>query len=170
MQTGQNVLIIGTGPSGVDLVIHLSNIAKRITISRNKPKHETKEQYEKRQNSLPSKSILKDNVKHFTSNGAEFIDGTRDTFDTIIYATGKLQFILTSIFHELIRFITNEYFAGYLYSYPFLSVDSGIHVEDNFVQPLYKHIFNIEHPTMAFIGLPMTSNNFHTFDLQVNFS
>lgn len=57
--------------------------------------------------------------------------------------------------------------AGYNYSYPFLSIGTGIHVEDNFVQPLFKHIFNIEHPTMAFIGLPMTSNNLHLFDLQV---
>lgn len=60
-----------------------------------------------------------------------------------------------------------ETFAGYNYSYPFLSIGTGIHVEDNFVQPLFKHIFNIEHPTMAFIGLPMTSNNLHLFDLQV---
>lgn len=89
LKTGQNVLVIGTGPSGVDLVIHLSNVAKRVTISRNKPKHETKEQYEKRQNSLPPKTILKDNVKHFTTDGAEFIDGSRDTYDTIIYATGE---------------------------------------------------------------------------------
>lgn len=81
--------MIGTGPSGVDLVIHLANVAKTVTISRNKPKHETKEQYEKRINSLPPNTILKDNVKHFTADGAEFIDGTQEKFDTIIYATGE---------------------------------------------------------------------------------
>lgn len=59
--------------------------------------------------------------------------------------------------------------AGYSYSYPFLSIESGIHVEDNFIQPLYKHIFNIEHPTMGFIGLAMAAYKLPLFDLQVNF-
>lgn len=58
---------------------------------------------------------------------------------------------------------------GYRYSIPFLSVDSGIHIEDNFVQPLYKHIFNIEHPTMVFIGLADLLGAFHTVELEVNF-
>lgn len=57
---------------------------------------------------------------------------------------------------------------GYKYSYPFLSVDSGIFIDDNFVEPLYKQIINIEHPTMAFIGIPSSAPNFHMFDLQVN--
>lgn len=89
MEIDQNVLVIGTGPSGVDLVIHLSNVANRVTISRKKPKHETKEEYEKRLNSLPPKTTLKDNVKRLTTDGAEFIDGTQEKYDTIIYATGK---------------------------------------------------------------------------------
>lgn len=48
-----------------------------------------------------------------------------------------------------------------------LSVDSGIHVEENYVQPLYKHIINIEHPTMAFIGIPTTLIPYPFMDLQV---
>lgn len=59
-------------------------------------------------------------------------------------------------------------FLGYKYAYPFLSVDSGIHVDDNFVQPLYKHVINIEHPTMAFIGIPQSSLNYYLYDRQVN--
>lgn len=80
--------MIGTGPSGVDLVIQLSNVAKRVTLSRNRPKKETREARKRREDSLPPKTILKDNVKRFTSNGAEFIDGTTQTYSTIIYATG----------------------------------------------------------------------------------
>lgn len=44
-------------------------------------------------------------------------------------------------------------FVGYNYTYPFLSVDCGICIADNIVNPLYKCIFNIEHPTMVFIGV-----------------
>lgn len=68
-------------------------------------------------------------MKRFTKTGAEFNDGTEQTFSVIFYAT------------------------GYNYTYPFLANDSGITFDNNNVQPLYKHIFNIEHPTMLFIGL-----------------
>lgn len=61
-------------------------------------------------------------------------------------------------------------FSGYNFEYPFLSVDSGIHVDDNFVQPLFKQIINIEHPTMAFIGVPFTASTTQCYDLQVCFS
>lgn len=96
--------MIGTGPSGIDLVIQLSNIAKRITISRNRPKKESREARKKRENALPPKTILKDNVKRFTSNGAEFIDGTTQTFTTVIYATGihfvRFWYVLWNFFFK----------------------------------------------------------------------
>lgn len=57
---------------------------------------------------------------------------------------------------------------GYNFTYPFLSVDCGIFVDENFVQPLYKQTFNIEHPTMVFIGIPFTVATTRLFDLQVN--
>lgn len=65
---------------------------------------------------------------------------------------------------------SSNIFAGYKFSFPFLSVDSGIFVDDNFVQPLYKQIFNIEHPTMAFIGIPKSSLNYIMMDMQVIFN
>lgn len=65
------------------------------------------------------------------------------------------------------KIIVFFFFLGYKYSYPFLSVDSGIHVEENFVQPLYKHIINIEHPTMAFIDIPTTLFPYPIMNLQV---
>lgn len=84
----QNVLVIGNGPSGVDLVIHISKVAKHVTLSRNKPKKETPEERKRRENALPPKTVLQDNVKRFTADGVEFIDGTTQTFSTIIFATG----------------------------------------------------------------------------------
>ena len=45
--------------------------------------------------------------------------------------------------------------TGYQYSYPFLTNESGIQIEEGgkHVTPLYKHMFNISHPSMVFIGL-----------------
>lgn len=56
---------------------------------------------------------------------------------------------------------------GYKYSFPFLNIECGIHVKDNTVQPLYKHIFNIRYPSMVFIGLIIALVDFQLMDLQV---
>lgn len=90
--------MIGASSSGLDLVNHLSNVAKSVTLSQNKPQHQTKEAREKRKKSLPPGTILKDNVKQFTANGAEFIDGTTQPFTAVIFATGKPPIYLMIIF------------------------------------------------------------------------
>lgn len=84
----ENVLVIGLGPSGMDITAQLSKVANRITFSQYKRPNETKEEREKRQNLLPPKTTLQDDVKRFTPNGAEFIDGTNETFSVVIFATG----------------------------------------------------------------------------------
>lgn len=86
---GEHVLVIGASSSGLDLVNHLANVAKSVTLSQNKLQHQTKEARERRKKSLPAGTILKDNVKRFTADGAEFIDGTTQPFTVIIYATGE---------------------------------------------------------------------------------
>lgn len=58
--------------------------------------------------------------------------------------------------------------SGYIHSYRFLSADCGIHVDNNFVQPLYKHILNIHHPTMAFICIVTAACYNSVSDLQVS--
>lgn len=118
--TGENVLVIGSGSSGIDLVALLSETAKHVTWSRRSSA-----------NTFPYENVTyKGEVKRFTKTGAEFVDGSEETFTVVFCAT------------------------GYTFTFPFLSNDSGITVEENIVHPLYKHIFNIEHPTMAFIGIP----------------
>lgn len=59
-------------------------------------------------------------------------------------------------------------FSGYKYSYPFLDKNTRMLVEDNHVRPLFKQIINIEHPTMAFIGIPFSTAHNWMCDLQVN--
>lgn len=94
---------------------------------------------------FPSNVTQKPDIKRFTENGVEFTDGTHQTFTLVFYCT------------------------GYKYTFPFISVDCGITVEDNYVQPLYKHCVNINYPTMAFIGLPFYVCASQMFDLQVRF-
>lgn len=87
----------------------------------------------------------KSDVKKFRQNGALFMDGSEEQFDYVIYCT------------------------GYQYSFPFLSTDCGIFVQNNHVQPLHKQCINIEHPTMAIIGLPFLVLPTQCFDLQIRF-
>lgn len=51
--------------------------------------NETLEQRKKRESILPPNTELQDDVKHFTPTGAVFIDGSHQTFDVVIYATGN---------------------------------------------------------------------------------
>ena len=49
--------------------------------------------------------------------------------------------------------------SSYLYDFPFLGDDSTITVDDNCVDPLYKHVFPIEvAPDLSFIGVPWKVN------------
>ncbi|KAK8445484.1 hypothetical protein SEVIR_9G334600v4 [Setaria viridis] len=57
--------------------------------------------------------------------------------------------------------------TGYLYDFPFLGDDSTITVDDNCVDPLYKHVFPPEvAPQLSFIGLPWKVIPFPLFELQ----
>lgn len=78
---------------------------------------------------FPRNLRLVADLAEVTETGVLLKDGTRHDVDAILYCT------------------------GFNYSYPFLTTDSGIVVDDNYVSPLYKQLININHTTMAFIGL-----------------
>ncbi|XP_076165841.1 uncharacterized protein LOC143145905 [Ptiloglossa arizonensis] len=59
--------------------------------------------------------------------------------------------------------------TGYRYSFPFLDENCGIHVDNNYVTPLYKHLINIDHPTMCIVGVPTIVLPFPMFDCQVRY-
>uniref|UniRef100_A0A2M4A8U0 Flavin-containing monooxygenase n=1 Tax=Anopheles triannulatus TaxID=58253 RepID=A0A2M4A8U0_9DIPT len=134
---GETVLVIGAGPSGMDMAYEISKRAIRVTLS-----HHLKD---KPQTVFPANVTLKPDVVRLTKTGAIYADGTSEDFSTICYST------------------------GYKYTFPFLSADCGITVEDNHVQPLYKHCINIRYPTMAFIGLPFYVCAAQMMDLQARF-
>lgn len=84
--------MIGFGPSGIDVVMMLSNVkARSVSLSQRKSlANATKDELEKLKNALPN-VIFKDQIKRFTVDGVEFSDGTHQTFTSIIYATGERE-------------------------------------------------------------------------------
>lgn len=84
-------------------------------------------------------------VKKLTTSGAEFVNGSTKVVTTIIYCT------------------------GYVYKFPFLSVDCGLSTDEGFVKPLYKHCLSINRPTLAIIGLPNFVCPNQMFSLQARF-
>ena len=137
----EKVLVIGGGPSGIDLVVQIGKLVKKLVWS-----NHLFETYGKKMNlTLSEKTTEKPDVKKFTEKGAEFVDGSFEEFSTIIYAT------------------------GYDIKFPFLSIDCGLQCDDKYVQPLYKHCLSINHPTLAIIGLPFFAVAMPMFDLQIRF-
>ena len=57
--------------------------------------------------------------------------------------------------------------TGYHYTFPFLTEECGIRVEDRRIVPLYKHTFNSLYTSMAVMGVNFRVVPFPYFDLQV---
>lgn len=59
--------------------------------------------------------------------------------------------------------------TGYSYSFPFLSPECGVEVTSRRVTPLFKHLVNINQPSMCFVGIPIQICPFPQFDLQIRY-
>ncbi|XP_071453994.1 uncharacterized protein [Hetaerina americana] len=95
---------------------------------------------------FPQNVSLAPAVMHAVDNGFMLKGGIHCPADTLVYCT------------------------GYLYDFPFLSQQCKIEVVNgDLVRPLYKHLVNIEHPTMCFIGVPRLCIPFVLFDYQVQY-
>lgn len=55
--------------------------------------------------------------------------------------------------------------TGYCYRFPFLDADL-VHVDDNWVSPLYQDLLHADHPTLGFIGIPFRVVPFPLFEVQ----
>ncbi|XP_022128722.1 senecionine N-oxygenase isoform X1 [Pieris rapae] len=135
--TGKRVLVIGAGPSGMDIAFEITRVTTKVILSHHL-KEEPKSQF-------PDNLVLKPDVVKLDGKKVTFADGTEDEVDVVFLST------------------------GYLYNFPFLHESCDIVVEDNCVEPLYKHLVNIHHPTMCFIGVPYYVCAFSMFDLQVRY-
>ncbi|XP_032518605.1 senecionine N-oxygenase-like isoform X2 [Danaus plexippus] len=133
----KNVLVIGAGPSGLDIALEITSVCSKVILS-----HHIKDQLK---STFPSNLEQKPDVVRIEGNAAVFQDGTTEQIDVVFLCT------------------------GYLYNFPFLHESCDIVVEDNCVEPLYKHVVNIRHPSMCFIGVPYYVCAFSMFDLQVRY-
>lgn len=87
-----------------------------------------------------------------------------------------VEFLLSSTQERAVRFHNGHietnleaiiFCTGYLYSYPFLSAIQPPFVgTGERVQHLYQHIFSIDHPSLAFVGLPKPIIPFPTCEAQ----
>lgn len=75
------MLVIGGGASARDLAYQIAETATRVTLSlHRKPEPESV---------FPSNGVQKPDIKKMTETGAEFVDGTHQTFSVIIHCTGE---------------------------------------------------------------------------------
>lgn len=75
----KSVLIIGGGPSGIDLVYSISEFAKTVISSH----HTHNSTY-----TFANNVIRMGSVQKFTKNGVTFTDGTEVEIDVVIFCTG----------------------------------------------------------------------------------
>ncbi|XP_061166322.1 uncharacterized protein LOC133175230 [Saccostrea echinata] len=94
---------------------------------------------------LPNNVQQKPGIKELGSKSVIFNNGDEAKIDVLLLCT------------------------GYHYHFPFLSDDCQVQISDERLTPLYKHLIHIDHPTMAFIGIPKTICPFPQFDVQVRF-
>lgn len=134
------MLVIGGGPSGIDLALEIGKCASSVGWS-----NHMKASGIDFGISLPKAVKQLPDVVELTENGAKFSDASIEEYSVIVYAT------------------------GYSYNFPFLSVDCGLSSHDKFIYPLYKHCLNINRPSLAIISLTGFSLAMPLFDLQVRF-
>uniref|UniRef100_A0A1B6LY57 Flavin-containing monooxygenase n=2 Tax=Graphocephala atropunctata TaxID=36148 RepID=A0A1B6LY57_9HEMI len=137
--TNKAVLICGAGPSGIDITYDLASSASKIYFSHRSQELKLNE-FPKNVEHVPVVHVVKE-------DHVIFEDGSKSGYiDVILLCT------------------------GYKYALPFLAPECGITIiESKFIQPLYKHIVNINQPTMGFIALPFRTLLLPLIDHQVRY-
>ncbi|XP_041969175.1 senecionine N-oxygenase-like [Aricia agestis] len=77
---GRRVLIVGGGPSGMDIGIDVAEVCKRLIHS-----HHSKANFRTK---FPPHYLKKPDVKEFNETGVIFVDGTYEEIDDVILCTG----------------------------------------------------------------------------------
>lgn len=83
----RRVLVVGAGPSGLDLAMHLANVTAKLVHS-----HHLKYN----QPFFSETYVKKPDIKMFTSNGVIFQDNSFEDLDDVIFATGFGLLLLLS--------------------------------------------------------------------------
>ncbi len=133
----QRVLVVGGGYSGIDIAFEIATTAEHVYFSQRRRGLSSED-------AIPKNFILAPRTSCIDKDGSVLLDnGNRLLVDSIVLCT------------------------GYQYDFPFLSEDCRVRVSSHRVQPLYKHIFNIHNPSMAFIGLNLQTLQLLIFDTQM---
>ena len=138
----KRVLILGTHISATDLINLLffretgkDVQAERVIITGRRTERLEKSTDYKELIATGQVTLKQGGIKRFKGGKTvEFVDGTEEEIDTVVYAT------------------------GYHYSFPFLTEDDGVIEFDkenpgSYFGPLYKRLFAIKEPNLIFIGV-----------------
>ncbi|KAJ0448008.1 putative flavin monooxygenase, FAD/NAD(P)-binding domain superfamily [Helianthus annuus] len=119
------VVVIGSGPSANDISREISTIAKEVHLSSRSSDIKVS-RLEGHKNIWQHTKIK----RVFDDGKVEFQDGDSVVADLILHCT------------------------GFKFHFPFLRTCNMVHVDDNRVGPLYKHVFLPQlAPRLAFLGL-----------------
>lgn len=88
--SGKNVLVIGAGPSGMDIALEISYVAKKVFLS-----HHLKE---KPRSVFPDNLTQKPDIQALNGDKAVFIDGTSEEIDTVFFCTGRVYIIILCMY------------------------------------------------------------------------
>ncbi|XP_072929957.1 senecionine N-oxygenase-like isoform X2 [Epargyreus clarus] len=78
--TGRRVLVVGAGPSGMDISIDVAYVSSKLIHS-----HHSKVHFRTR---FPDHFIRKPDIKEYNETGVYFVDGSYEEIDDVIYCTG----------------------------------------------------------------------------------
>ncbi|KAA8520490.1 hypothetical protein F0562_014746 [Nyssa sinensis] len=121
----QVVVMIGDGPSGLDISKDVATVAKEVHLSSRSP------------DAPVSKSDNYTNIWNHSKIDYVFEDST------VTFEDGS------SVRADIIFHCT-----GYEYHFPFLKTNGIVSIDDNRVGPLYKHVFSPElGPWLSFVGI-----------------
>ncbi|KAL4353389.1 hypothetical protein GQ457_06G032780 [Hibiscus cannabinus] len=131
------VVLIGNGPSAVDLLKEISPLAKQVHVA-------VRSSFPRLRVYNYDKALQHSMIECACKDGkVVFQDGAIVDADAIIHCT------------------------GYKYNYPFLKSNGIVSVDDNRVGPVYKHVFPPSlAPWLSFVGLTSKAVVFRVMELQ----
>lgn len=83
--TGKKVLVVGAGPSGMDIALEITSVTQRVVLS-----HHLKEQP---RTVFPENLVQKPDVMKLEGTKAYFQDGTEEDVDVVFLCTGELKIL-----------------------------------------------------------------------------
>ena len=135
--TGQAVVVLGAAASGTDISMELATAATTVYLSSYNP---------------PLASVLPPNVQQvmYTQRYTGEPHVLAGQVAGVERCPGPGRLLLTD--GREVEAAALLLATGYQYTFPFLDPECGVAVRGRRVAPLYKHLVNITHPTMCFIG------------------